>query len=42
MHPDGRTNVPGLMRWVAKGRGGAVRSLRDAVVALKALEKAVA
>jgi len=42
VHPDGRTNVPGLMRWVAKGRGGAVRSLRDAVVALKALEKAVA
>ena len=42
VHPDGRTNVPGLMRWVATSRGDAVRSMRDAVVALRALEKAVA
>jgi adenosylhomocysteine nucleosidase len=39
---DGRTDVVGLLRWVARRRGGAVRSLKDAVVALKALEKAVA
>jgi adenosylhomocysteine nucleosidase len=42
VHPDGRTNVPGLVRWVATRRGDAVRSMRDAVVALKALERAVA
>jgi adenosylhomocysteine nucleosidase len=42
VHPDGRTNVPGLVRWVATRRGDAVRSLRDAVVALRALERAVA
>ncbi len=41
VHPDGRTNVPGLLRWVATRRGDAVRSMRDAVVALKALERAV-
>jgi nucleoside phosphorylase len=42
VHADGRTNVPGLLRWVATGRGGAVRSMRGAVIALRALEKAVA
>jgi hypothetical protein len=42
VHPDGRTDVVGLLRWVATGRAGAVRSLRDAVAALKALEKAAA
>jgi hypothetical protein len=42
VHPDGRTNVSGLLRWVATRRGDAVRSIRDAVTALKALEKAVA
>jgi adenosylhomocysteine nucleosidase len=41
VHPDGRTDVPGLLRWVATRRGAAVRSLRDAVSALHALEKAV-
>lgn len=42
VHPDGRTNVAGLVRWVATRRGDAVRSLRDAVVALRALERVVA
>jgi len=42
VHPDGRTNVVGLLRWVATRRGDAVRSMRDAVAALRALEKAVA
>jgi len=42
VHPDGRTNVGGLMRWVATHRGGAVRSMRDALSALRALERALA
>jgi adenosylhomocysteine nucleosidase len=42
VHPDGRTDVVGLLRWVATRRGDAVRSMRDAVAALRALEKAVA
>jgi hypothetical protein len=42
VHPDGRTNVAGLLRWVATRRGDAVRSMRDALRALHALEKAVA
>jgi hypothetical protein len=42
VHPDGRTNVVGLMRWVATRRTGALRSMRDAVAALRALERAVA
>jgi adenosylhomocysteine nucleosidase len=42
VHADGRTNVAGLLRWVATRRGGAVRSMRDALRALKALEEAVA
>jgi hypothetical protein len=42
VHPDGRTNVAGLLRWVATRRGSAVRSMRDALRALKALEEAVA
>jgi nucleoside phosphorylase len=42
VHPDGRTNVTGLLRWVATRRGDAVRSMRDAVTALRALERAVA
>jgi hypothetical protein len=41
VHPDGRTNVVGLLRWVATRRGAAVRSMRDAVTALRALEQAV-
>ena len=42
VHVDGRTNVVGLIRWVATRRGNAVRSMRDAVPALRALEEAVA
>jgi hypothetical protein len=42
IHADGRTNVPGLLRWVATQRGDAVRSIRGALRALKALEQAVA
>ena len=36
---DGRTDVVGLVRWVAAKRGDAVRSMRDAMTALKALER---
>jgi adenosylhomocysteine nucleosidase len=39
---DGRTNAAGLIGWVATRRGGALRSMRDAVRALRALEQAVA
>jgi nucleoside phosphorylase len=42
IHADGRTNVPGLIRWVATQRGDAIRSIRGALRALKALEEAVA
>jgi hypothetical protein len=42
VHADGRTNVTGLLRWVATRRGDAFRSMRDALRALKALEEAVA
>jgi adenosylhomocysteine nucleosidase len=42
VHADGRTNVPGLLRWIAKQRGDAIRSIRGALRALKALEQAVA
>jgi hypothetical protein len=42
VHADGRTNVAALLRWVATRRGSAVRSMRDALRALKALEEAVA
>ncbi len=42
VHPDGRTNVTGLVRWVAAKRGDAVRSMRDALTALRALEKVAA
>jgi hypothetical protein len=42
VHPDGRTNVVGLLRWVATRRVDAVRSMRDAVMALRSLERAVA
>jgi adenosylhomocysteine nucleosidase len=41
VHADGRTNVAGLLRWIATGRGDALRSMRDALHALKALEQAV-
>ena len=42
VHPDGRTAVVGLLRWVATRRGNALRSMRDALTALKQLERAVA
>jgi hypothetical protein len=42
VHADGRTNVVGLLRWVATRRGRAVRSIQDALKALHALEEAVA
>jgi hypothetical protein len=42
VHADGRTNVAGLLGWVATCRGDAIRSMRDALRALKALEEAVA
>jgi nucleoside phosphorylase len=39
VHPDGRTDVVGLVKWVAAKRGDAVRSMRDALTALRALER---
>jgi nucleoside phosphorylase len=42
VHADGRTNALGLVRWIAKQRGDAIRSIRGALRALKALEQAVA
>jgi phosphorylase superfamily protein len=42
VHADGRTNVAGLLRWVATRRGNAFRSMQDALKALHALEEAVA
>jgi hypothetical protein len=42
VHADGRTNVAGLLRWIATRRGDAVRSIKDALTALRALEQAVA
>ena len=38
VHADGRTDVFGLLRWVAVKRGDAIRSLRDALTALRALQ----
>ncbi|MGZ8715996.1 MAG: hypothetical protein ACXWYO_02685 [Gaiellaceae bacterium] len=37
VHADGRTDVIGLLRWVAVRRGDAIRSMRDALTALRAL-----
>jgi adenosylhomocysteine nucleosidase len=42
IHDDGRTDVVGMVRWIARRRGDALRSMKGAVVALRALEKAVA
>jgi phosphorylase superfamily protein len=42
VHTDGRTNVAGLLRWVATRRGAAIRSMRDGLRALRALEETVA
>ena len=41
VHADGRTNVAGLLRWIATRRGDALRSMRGALTALRALEQAV-
>jgi adenosylhomocysteine nucleosidase len=42
VHADGSTDVVGLLRWVATRRGDAIRSMKDAVAALRALERSVA
>jgi adenosylhomocysteine nucleosidase len=42
VHPDGSTDVLGLLRWVAARRGDALRAMRDAVRALRELERTVA
>jgi adenosylhomocysteine nucleosidase len=42
VHANGRTNVAGLLRWIVTRRGDAIRSVRDALRALRALEEAVA
>ena len=42
VHADGRTNVAGLLRWIATRRGDALRSMRGALTALRALEEVVA
>jgi hypothetical protein len=42
VHADGRTDFAGLVRWLASRRGDALRSMRDALRALRALEEAVA
>ncbi len=42
VHPDGSTDVLGLLRWIATRRLGALRSMRDALRALRALEEAIA
>jgi hypothetical protein len=42
VHPDGRTDALGLLRWLGAKRTDGVRSVFGAIVALKALEKAVA
>jgi Phosphorylase superfamily len=42
VHADGRTDVAGLLRWVATRRGDAIRSIKDAMRALQALEQAAA
>jgi adenosylhomocysteine nucleosidase len=39
---DGRTDVVGLVRWLATRRRDGVRSIRDALAALRALEEACA
>ena len=41
VHADGRTNVGGLLRWIATRRGDAIRSMQGALKALRALEEAV-
>jgi adenosylhomocysteine nucleosidase len=40
VHADGRTDVAGLARWIATRRGTAIRAMRDALTALRALQHA--
>ncbi len=40
VHPDGRTDLAGLVRWLATRRLDAIRSLRDALIALRSLQRA--
>ena len=42
VHADGRTDVLGLLRWVVVKRGDAMRSMRDALKALRALQECAA
>ena len=42
VHADGRTDVLGLARWVVAKRGSAIRSMRDALTALRALQECAA
>ena len=42
VHPDGRTDVVALLRWIATKRGRALASMRGALRALTALERAMA
>jgi hypothetical protein len=41
VHADGRTHLAGLLRWIVTRRSDAIRSMRDALRALQALEEAV-
>jgi adenosylhomocysteine nucleosidase len=42
VHADGSTDVIGLLRWIAAKRGDAIRSMRDALTALRALQECAA
>ena len=42
VHADGRTDVAGLLRWIVTRRGDALRSMRDAVRSLNALQRSFA
>jgi hypothetical protein len=42
VHADGRTDFAGLARWLLAKRGRAIRSIRDALAALHALEEVLA
>jgi hypothetical protein len=42
VHDDGTTDVVGLLRWVATKRVDALRSMRDAMTALRALQECAA
>jgi hypothetical protein len=42
VHADGRTDFAGLVRWLVAKRGRAIRSMKDALTALHALEEVLA